>query len=247
MKFNRKEYKYFVVWEMLEPLRERFMQYMEHDPFARKMERNHYSVRSIYIDTPRLLFYNEKLDGIKVRKKLRVRVYNELQADTIAFLEIKRKIEDTIYKERVKIPLNDTILLMNGADIELAPGSVSFTEMAALEKFKYLTKRLNLIPTVLITYEREALVGIDDPSLRVTFDLNVRSYRSPKFEDIFREEDLTEIASQAFILEVKFNGRMPVWIRNIIRDYKLRVQAISKYCNGIDAWDLHSKTIDSLD
>ncbi len=247
MKFNRKEYKYFASWELLEPLRERFLQYMGHDPFCVGREQNKYAVRSIYIDTPRLLFYNEKIDGLKIRKKLRVRVYNTLEPHAKAFLEIKRKIEDTVFKERVKMPLEETIHLMNGANIYINDGSISFTEVAALEKFKYLTKRLGLIPTVLITYEREALVGIDDPSLRVTFDLNVRSYPNPLMEDIFREEDLAEIASDYFILEVKFNGRMPVWIRNIIRDFKLRVQAISKYCNGIDTWEMTSKPISTLD
>jgi SPX domain protein involved in polyphosphate accumulation len=247
MRFNRKEYKYFVQWEMLEPLRKRFMQYMEYDPFARQMVDHNYTVRSVYIDTPRLLFYNEKLDGIKIRKKLRVRVYNELEPNSLAFLEIKRKIEDTIFKERLKLPLAETIHLMNGIDIRLQDGYATFSEAATLEKFKYLTKRLNLKPTVLITYEREALIGIDDPSLRVTFDLNVRSYPNPQLEEIYREDDLTEIASQYFILEVKFNGRMPVWIRNVIRDFKLRIQAISKYCNGIDTWDLQSKTIEKMD
>ena len=166
------------------------MQYMEYDPFARQMVNHNYTVRSVYIDTPRLLFYHEKLDGIKVRKKLRVRVYNDLEPNSLAFLEIKRKIEDTIFKERLKLPLAETIHLMNGVDIRLQDGYATFTEAATLEKFKYLTKRLNLKPTVLVTYEREALVGIDDPSLRVTFDLNVRSYPNPQVEEIYREDDL---------------------------------------------------------
>ena len=235
-KFDRKEYKYFVLFEHLEPLRDRFLQYMEHDPFCREREGKHYSVRSIYLDTDRLLFYHEKIEGLKVRKKLRVRVYNTLEPDTIAFLEIKRKIDNTVFKERVKIPLVDTVKLMNGVNLPLPAQPTSFSEAATLEKFKYLTKRLNLSPKVLVSYEREALVGIDDPALRVTFDMNVRSYPTPEIEDIFREEDLNTLVDQHFILEVKFNGRMPVWVRNIIRDFKLRIQAISKYCNGIDVW-----------
>lgn len=236
IKFNRKEYKYFVFYELLEPLRNRFIRYMEPDPFCRDREIKNYCVRSVYLDTPRLLFYNEKLDGVKIRKKLRIRVYDSLEANSVAFLEIKRKIENTVFKERARIPLMHTVHLLNGVNPPIPTEYSSFSEITALEKFKYLTKRLNLHPTVLITYEREALVGIDDPSLRVTFDLNVRSYLKPRLEDIFREDDLEEINKRAFVLEVKFNGRMPVWIRNIIRDFRLHVQAISKYCNGIDAW-----------
>lgn len=247
LKFDRKEFKYYVGWELLEPLRERFMQYMEYDPFCKDLENRCYNVRSIYFDTPRLLFYNEKLDGVEIRKKLRVRVYNSLERDSIAFLEIKRKYNNTVFKERVKLPLNDTLDVLNGAQVHIPEGFNSFSEAATLEKFRYLIKRLNLHPTVLITYEREALVGIDDPALRTTFDMNVRSYAHPQLEDIYREEDLTVLKKDEFILEIKFNGRMPVWVRNIIRDFKLHIQAISKYCNGIDAWGATGRSYKSLD
>jgi SPX domain protein involved in polyphosphate accumulation len=247
LKFDRKEYKYYAAWELLEPLRERFMQYMECDPFCKDREGKCYNVRSIYFDTPRLLFYNEKLDGVKIRKKLRVRVYNTLDRDSIAFLEIKRKYNNTVFKERVKLPLNDTLDVLNGAQVHIPEGFNSFTEAATLEKFRYLIKRLNLQPTILVTYEREALVGIDDPAMRVTFDMNVRSYSHPQIEEIYREEDLTLLKKDEFILEIKFNGRMPVWVRNIIRDFKLHIQAISKYCNGIDAWGATGRHYKSLD
>lgn len=233
-RFDRKEYKYFVRFEQLELLRERFLKYMEHDPFCKDLENKCYSVRSIYLDTPRMLFYHEKIEGIKVRKKLRVRVYNTLETDTVAFLEIKRKIDNTVFKERVKIPLGETPDLLNGVYLPTGNAPSIFTEIATLEKFKYLIRRLNLQPSVLVVYEREALVGLDDPALRVTFDMNVRSYPRPAIEDIFRDNDLNTFADQYFILEVKFNGRMPVFVRNIIRDFRLRMQAISKYCNGID-------------
>lgn len=246
-KFNRKEYKYFVSYELLEPLRDRFLQYMEHDDFCRDREANQYCVRSVYLDTPRLLFYHEKIEGLKVRKKLRIRVYNTLEPDTVAFLEIKRKIDNAVFKERAKIPLGESTHLLNGAYLNFPGPFSSFSEAATLEKFKYLVKRLNLEPKVLIAYEREALIGLDDPSLRVTFDMNIRSYPSTVIEDIFREDDLSTIADQHFILEVKFNGRMPVWVRNIIRDFKLRIQAISKYCHGIDVWVPYHREQDSHD
>ena len=49
-------------------------------------------------------------------------------------------------------------------------------DKVVLVKYIYLLKRLNLEPKALITYKREALQGLDDPRLRVTFDMNVRSY-----------------------------------------------------------------------
>lgn len=234
-KFERREYKYAVPIETLDALRERFLKQMDHDPFCRDRSNGNYCVRSIYFDSPRLLFYHEKIDGLKIRKKLRVRVYNDLEQDTIAFLEIKRKIDNIVFKERARLPLYESVNLLNGVQPKLHNKTLIFSEAATLEKFLYLRGRLNLQPKVLVTYEREALIGIDDPYIRVTFDMNIRSHPAPLIEHIFHDEDLIPLNDRFFILEVKFYGRMPVWIRNIVRDFRLHLQAFSKYCEGIDA------------
>jgi SPX domain protein involved in polyphosphate accumulation len=216
-------------------LRQRFLVNMEHDSFCRDIDNKAYTVRSIYLDTRSFLFYFEKKDGLKIRKKLRIRTYNNSQPDNVGFLEIKRKNGNTVFKERVQINLSETPNLLNGA--ELHPiGSDSNIERIALNRFIYLTKRLKLEPKTLITYEREALVSIDDPMLRVTFDMNLRSYSRPNIEEFLREHDMRNIEDSHFVLEIKFNTIMPVWVRQIIRDFGLRVQAISKYCHGLDVW-----------
>ena len=234
--FKRKEYKYYVPIGRLEQLRERTLMHMEHDDFCKRRPSGHYSVRSIYFDTRRRLFYFEKLDGVKIRKKLRVRCYDAREDNPAAFLEIKRKYKNTIFKERAGVPITQTPNLTNGAHLTLSDEEPTYLQQAALDKFVYLIKRLNLEPTVLVTYEREAFRGIEEPDLRVTFDLNVRSYVTPDIDDLFREEDLRTFADPWFILEVKFYGKLPFWIRQMIRDLRLRRQSISKYCWGIDAW-----------
>ena len=234
--FKKKEYKYYVRLELFKALRERFLQHMRHDPHCRDRAEQNYNVRSIYFDTPRLLFYYEKLDGLKIRKKLRIRTYNSLSDDSIAFFEIKRKFGNTILKERAKVPLEEAPNLMNGANLHLINEKTNFQERAALNKFIYLTKKLDLESQTLITYEREALFGIDDDTVRVTFDLNVRSYPRPDLDQIFREQDLRTITDKHFILEMKFYDRMPFWSRQILRDFSLRKQSISKYCNGLEVW-----------
>ncbi len=233
---KRKEYKYYVSFDALDRLRERFLTSMVHDKHCRECEDSCYTVRSIYLDTRGLLFFYEKLEGLKIRKKLRIRTYNHNEADIPAFLEIKRKYKNTIYKERVIVPLVEMTNLLNGAEMRLAGEPPTFLERATLNKFIYLTKRLKLEPQVLVTYEREALIGLDDPSLRVTLDLNVRSYPTPTPDEMFREQDLCTLVDSAFILEVKFYGRMPIWVRNVIRDFRLHKQPISKYCSGLDIW-----------
>ena len=94
----RYEFKYLVPFSMLDKLRNALMPYLEYDKFADIRPNKEYVVRSVYFDNPYLDAYYEKLDGIKVRKKLRIRVYNEFSEDSLAFLEIKRKQDQFVFK-----------------------------------------------------------------------------------------------------------------------------------------------------
>ncbi|MDP8240008.1 MAG: polyphosphate polymerase domain-containing protein [Candidatus Hatepunaea meridiana] len=243
--FERKEYKYYVDIKHLESLRKRFLNNMVHDPFCQDLAENAYTVRSVYFDTRGLLFYYEKKDGLKIRKKLRIRVYGDPSPEGIAFLEIKRKYDNTVLKERSKIWLAEAPNLLNGAYLQTINKEPERKEKLALDRFIYLTKRLRLEPTTLITYEREALLGLDESNVRVTFDMNVRSHPQSNEFDIFQERDLKTLKNTLFILEIKFLGRMPIWIRRIIQEFKLRMQPISKYCNGLDAWRPNKISLDT--
>ncbi|MCF7809992.1 polyphosphate polymerase domain-containing protein [bacterium] len=242
-RFERKELKYLINNKHRDELRQRFMVNMQHDSFCCDIENKAYTVRSIYLDTRSYLFYFEKKDGLKIRKKLRIRTYNNSQPNNAGFLEIKRKHGNTVFKERVRINLSETPNILNGAELH-PTGSDTHIEKIALNRFIYLTKRLKLEPKTLITYEREALIGLDDPMLRVTFDMNLRSYSQPNIEEFLREKDMRSIENSHFVLEIKFDSYMPVWIRHIIRDFGLRVQAISKYCHGLEVW--HPNTLEPI-
>ncbi len=235
--FERKEFKYFVPMVFAESLRDRILAHMVHDPFCENRIENQYTVRSIYFDTPSLLMYFEKIEGLKLRKKLRVRVYNDFIDETPAFLEIKRKIRDTVFKERTTVGIDQVPKLLNGGQLTLMKDDQkSWKDSGVLNRFVYLTKRLKLAPKALITYEREAFLDPENPDLRVTFDYNVRSFFEPDVDEFFREEDLRTFGSPRFIMEVKFSIALPLWLRLIIREYRLHLQAISKYCSGVESW-----------
>jgi len=240
--FERKEFKFYVPMEYADSLRQRILGHMEYDPFCEKRPENNYTVRSIYYDTNDLKFYYEKMDGLKYRKKLRVRVYNDLEDSTSAFLEIKRKSEDTIFKERAAVPIQETLKLTNGANLSLVDDEKqSFLSKSALNKFVYLIKTLGLEPKALITYEREAFHDPVNPDLRVTFDFNVRSCIDPTVDDYYRDFDLRTFADKHFVLEVKFRIAIPLWLRQTLKEYQLHLQSISKYCNGLDEWQEYAK------
>ncbi len=112
----RREYKYLVPQRDIDRLRQRILPFVTVDDFA--SEGNQYTVRSIYFDSSNLKYYNEKIDGIKIRKKLRVRGYNKQADESIVFLEIKRKNENHINKNRSAIKYYNLNDLLTTKDLE---------------------------------------------------------------------------------------------------------------------------------
>ena len=90
----RKEYKYLVPNDLLPDLRRALKPFLSLDDFAMQRDKKEYTVRSIYYDTKTLEFYFEKIEGYKIRKKIRIRGYNQLLGEKVVFLEIKRKYEN---------------------------------------------------------------------------------------------------------------------------------------------------------
>lgn len=96
--------KYFITESSAEWLRSWIRHYTEVDPYVRATGKENYTVRSVYFDTRHLSFYHQKHDGLGVRRKVRIRSYNNESDDSIAVMEIKRKRATAVIKERVPVP-----------------------------------------------------------------------------------------------------------------------------------------------
>ncbi len=233
---SRLEYKYLVPENLLPKIRVMVLAYMKYDPYAELRPHKDYTVRSIYLDTAELLCYHEKYEGYKIRNKYRIRVYNEPRPDSLVFLEIKRKNENFISKDRAKLYLKDLQSLFQSKNVEdyilvRADGTGDFEE-ANKFLFHYYSKQL--LPATLVVYEREAFMGRFGYDLRVTFDKNLRGAIYPDYDDIFREQDLKHAFPGYFILELKFHETFPAWIPQLINNFSLQRISVSKYTNCID-------------
>lgn len=235
----RLEYKYLVPIESLPRLRGMIAPFVETDVHAVAYGERGYTVRSIYLDTCALDFYREKLAGLRARKKLRLRGYNEGQRESITFLEVKRKQGMMVAKNRAPVEFAHLRDLLVSGDVEryvLMDGGFPHALDDARRFFFHFFRR-SLRPVVLVVYEREAYHGKCDPLLRLTFDKNLRSAMYPPLEALFSEERVRNIMSRHFILEVKFSSRFPSWLRSAVGRLGLRRQALSKYVIGIDRHD----------
>ncbi|MCP4293526.1 MAG: polyphosphate polymerase domain-containing protein [bacterium] len=230
----RHELKFRLPVSIIPRLREAFMPFVEHDAFCAKRPKNRYTVRSIYYDSNGLDFFFEKKDGLEVRKKLRVRTYDSPGDHDHAFIEIKRKHGRYGFKDRLKMPLDTVAELLDTNNDDWESVVTGLSKKRILSRMREMSKRMDLKPQVLVTYDREALLGLDNSRNRVTFDCNIRALDNPTLEDIY-SEDMTSVINEEFVLELKFDEWMPSWMGCIIRDFALTVGNYSKYCNGVEA------------
>jgi SPX domain protein involved in polyphosphate accumulation len=246
----RYERKYLVPYEILDSLRSRVKPFVRPDIYANGNGNGNgsflpqYTVRSIYFDTRNLECHQEKTEGVELRKKFRIRTYNDYSDEAVAVFEIKKKIENRIQKHRSYAEWEDVPRLMETADIEkyIQPDESGQSLEDASRFFFHVFKR-NLKPTVLVVYEREAYHGVFDPGVRITFDKNIRSLISPKLADMFKKRDLKQLYRNHFILEIKyFTPEMPIWAKSLVEEFKLRHQALSKYTIGYDVHTQNSLT-----
>ncbi|MCB2222058.1 MAG: polyphosphate polymerase domain-containing protein [Bacteroidetes bacterium] len=234
----RYEFKYIVDKKYLEPLRQMILPFVEMDSNVEEAEgRVHYTVRSIYFDTPAFDFYFEKIEGIKNRKKVRLRGYDEGAPEDVVFLEIKRKYEIPILKYRAPVRYKDAIAMfkernINGHTLKKY-GIHNSLENAT--RFFYQVYGKNLRPVVLVVYEREAYFSKFDRTVRITFDKGLRGMAYPSLQDLFDERKLSVAMKNNFILEVKFNKHFPMWLGPILSKYSLKRQSASKYTITMDS------------
>jgi SPX domain protein involved in polyphosphate accumulation len=182
-----------------------------------------YIITSLYFDTIDHDAFYEKMNGTRMRKKYRIRLYNH-NYDRI-LLECKHKHENMTYKQGVELNEEQLQRLLS-EDMSLHHDDPELiTQFMIDHRLHYLK------PSVIVEYDRLAYV-YEPLDVRVTFDDHIATYHY--------HTDLKNLkASKAFIseldtvvLEVKFNTIMPDFIKEIIATIPKTRQAISKFTHS---------------
>ncbi|GAA1012583.1 VTC domain-containing protein [Acrocarpospora pleiomorpha] len=237
--FNRYEIKYLIDVDQVESLRQEMERRLDRDQHCPD---EGYNIWSVYYDTRRLRFYWEKIEGLKFRRKLRIRHYGDRFAatgDTPVFVEIKQRVNRVTQKRRVRLPYADALGLCDGRRmVGHEPGQRAF-----LEEVLDLVSRLDLHATAMTGYTRHAYMGRDaDVGLRVTFDQRVRG-RDRDFQLGAQAENRLIVPARKAILEVKVNERVPYWFTDLAAARNLQVVRVSKYCQSVEAYGLAPRSI----
>ncbi len=199
--FRRFEFKHFIGSKQAEEIKKYVQHYLLPDPYS--LPEKKYQVTSLYYDSPKLRFYKDTEAGLKTRVKVRQRFYNNDRENL--FWEIKRKNNAVTTKNRCLV-----------TDIN--------------PEFKSQLKTLKILhclkPVTWVSYTREALVS-SNRLVRITFDSNLHVAKA-----LLCSEEiplLHPINSIATIMEIKFNGRLPLWLYKLLQHYSTHRQSICKY------------------
>jgi SPX domain protein involved in polyphosphate accumulation len=240
---NRVEYKYLVPLDCIDELRNDLLRYLDYDNYATRRPNKEYTVHSVYLDSYDYKCYYEKLDGIHTRKKFRIRGYNRNEDGSKVFLEIKRKSDNFISKDRAGAAFQE---IQKSLDNSHSESYFSIDQQSHYNNFYYYYHLRRLEPKVLIVYEREPFECKFGSQLRITFDKNLRSKIVSDYQELFNEDILVERFRKEFIFEIKFFQVLPQWISRVLIKYDLTRIAVSKYTSSIDTHNRSSVSMNKL-
>ena len=179
-----------------------------------------YSIISLYFDDLQDTCLNDTVDGVEVRDKYRIRIYNN-SLDVIK-LEVKSKKDGYIYKKSRAITKEQVDRLMRGECIE---DSASMEDPATL--FNLAIRTRGLRPKVIVAYERKAYV-FGPGNTRITLDRNVRA--SNRIEDFGSANTSYDFLHEYDkVLEVKYDEFIPGFLLQLLELGNMQQTSYSKY------------------
>ncbi len=236
---SRFEFKYVIDEQCAAAVRAFVQSHLEPDDFADPDHGNSYRISSLYLDNSELFLYRQTVAGEKNRFKLRIRFYDN-NPNGPAFLEIKRRVNNVILKQRARVSREGVFHLLGGEALDQSwlmgnNGDVRAGE--ALLDFCNLSDSFSAAGSIYVSYRREAYVSPNSNSIRVTFD---RQLLGSPYERGTSLSLPTQGASpdvgngDKVILEMKFTDRFPEWMGDLVQAFNLHRTSVPKYVHCID-------------
>jgi SPX domain protein involved in polyphosphate accumulation len=224
---SRYELKYLIDEACARRVRDFVRPYLKRDCYANPAMRYAYPIYSLYLDDCALRMYREATQGQKNRFKLRVRYYDHKPTSPL-FCEIKRRVNDVILKQRAMIKREALNRVLNGCcpsldDVYDPDDAESY---GVLREFCHVRNAMHADGRMIIYYEREAWVAPADDAVRVTFD---RAAAAAHFDGSLNPQKWSDPRIDSVILELKFDDRYPLWMRDLAQACDLFRTKMGKY------------------
>ena len=199
---TRHEEKYILTYAQYAALLQRALQVLHPDPHG---ENGTYTITSVYFDDPADSALAEKLDGLALHSKFRLRTYDHA-AD---FIKLERKDKQGILTEKFTASLTRQQLPLLDA-----PGSWTQLEGSAQSLAQQMQAKL-CRPVVGVRYVRDAFFhpGSD---FRLTFDRQLEAL--PPDPDILfdpHRHGLPVLGPGQVVMEIKYGSYLPGFARKL--------------------------------
>lgn len=212
----RHEWKHEISYSDMLALRMRLMAVMQQDVHARG---GRYEIRSLYFDNLQDRALREKLDGVNMREKFRVRYYEH--DPTYILLEKKSKINGLCAKEQERLTYEEALQIAERDD------GLSDSEKPLVRELAYKMRTEGLRPRTIVDYTREPFVYAPG-NVRVTLDYDIRTGMGGT--DFLNPDCvMVPVRDAPIILEVKWDTFLPAIIRDIVQIPGTHTGAFSKY------------------
>jgi hypothetical protein len=218
LKVHRQEKKYLITSSKASSLSAKLDKVLHGD---RHNGDEGYLVRSLYFDTVNDRDYFEKEDGLFCRQKIRFRIYST--EDKFVKLEKKEKEGEFQCKRSLKMPREAVTEFINGNFERL----LSYEEKFAEELYLDMTTSC-YVPKCIVEYNRKAFI-VPENDIRITIDSNISATES--CFDIFSNDLYCYPVSHPddVTLEVKFNGFLLTYVKDLLDSCKKTQLSNSKY------------------
>lgn len=213
----RHEWKHVLNYADLLTLRHRLGAVMERNPHAVDGK---YHIRSLYFNNPNDKALREKIDGVNIREKFRIRLYN--WDTSLVKLEKKSKRNGLGTKYSANLTVEEAQKIVDG-DLDWMMAS----DQALVQELYCKMRYQRLKPKTIVDYTREPFI-FRPGNVRVTLDYDIRT--GQERTDFLDPKVVTIPAGDAPILvEVKWDEFLPTIIRDAVTLPDRRVGSFSKY------------------
>ena len=190
-----------------------------------------YRVSSLYFDDDDLTGYARRIDGRRIRNRVRIRTYGNLGESSPVFLEAKRKLHKRVIKHRVAATTTDQWARLPGPRpwLGLEP-LASPVDQLRLERWSDVVEKTGLHPVCRVEYWRETFAF---ERLRLTLDYRVGAEPTTDPFALRGDCSIQLIPHEWMILELKYNNQPPLWMRRLVSEHRLVAEPVSKFALGV--------------
>ncbi|MBO4563788.1 MAG: polyphosphate polymerase domain-containing protein [Clostridia bacterium] len=217
--FERKEIKYIITKQQRDELLQKLEGFMQPDQYGQT------TICNIYFDTPTSRVIRESIEKPKYKEKLRLRTYGVPTEDSLAFVELKKKLNGIVYKRRETMRYIDAMRMLVNRERPVRPSQILREIEWVLDFYG------DLRPSMVLCYDRRAYFGCEDPELRMTLDTNIR-FRTGDFDLMQGAYGQTLMDEDFYILELKITDAVPLKLSHIFDELKIYPGSYTKYGNA---------------